>query len=355
MKKFALIIVINMLIINFSFAATQRQLIETKENLFLVQLNNLKVLKVEEEIDSGLVSKLTIIAKASSIFKCILFDSEEDKQGEKCLSNLKRRITTKTLKIEILPKETEIIDKDGQIAALEDLKKSTQINVYGYLSLTNTTNNLLEAITLKILSEKQTIKFTYKKNNNERYYENDYFRIPILPGWKVIPVYETIYVEGVAQKRLNETAINIIKNNYILYINSRVNQASGIEGGRFVEIAKGAPSADAVIQDYVQGECGFKDEVFLNSQLKRVDYYIDNQDNQEWCNKPTDKKTVWYLSYVTKKGGYINDYNEIKQRGWVVTMAYNSKNVNNLPLKESIKLKTMLKEMSFMVSNLTIK
>src|SRR3989344_220423 len=72
-------------------------------------------------------------------------------------------------------------------------------------------------------------------------YSNQYLTVTIPAGWS----YSTTQAG----------AINIIKNNYILYINPAASQASGVEGGRFGEIAGGAPSSDAVNNGAYPGSC----------------------------------------------------------------------------------------------------
>jgi len=186
---------------------------------------------------------------------------------------------------------------------------------------------------------------TQQKNQNT-VYENQYMKIVLLPGW-------TARKPG----RI-PTAVNITKGNYILYISTQASQASGVEGGRFDEIAMGAPSADAVVTQYPTPPCGRGESSPASDGHTRIDLYVSKADSksQEWCNAPLSGATVWYFSYITDAaGGYFNFYVPGQNRALVVTMAYRSKDVNRLPLKGSTELNSMLSEMTSIVRSLTIK
>lgn len=187
-------------------------------------------------------------------------------------------------------------------------------------------------------------------------YENQYMKITIPAGWTVTQATETVYVKDVLQKHPNPAAVNITKNNYILYINTQAQQASGIAGGRFSEIAQGAPSADAVIQIHPSSPCGFSETNPGFPDHPRVDLYVDSRSNRELCAHPSTKATVWYFSYITdRSGSYFNYYKEGEPLSFVITMAYNSKDVNKLPVKGSAELNTMLNEMTAIINTLEIK
>lgn len=173
-------------------------------------------------------------------------------------------------------------------------------------------------------------------------YKNNYFKLTVLPGWIV--------------KETNRgTAVNITKGNYILYINSQKLQASGVQGGRFAEIAMGAPSADAVIKVQPSSECGSAVKNQVKSGVSQVDLFVGPTDKTEWCNIPRDN-TRWYFSYITtQNGGYINYYNETKSSlGWVITMAYDTTDPNSLPVKGSLALNKAMSEMTSMVASLEL-
>ncbi|HEY6967873.1 MAG TPA: hypothetical protein VJA94_01610, partial [Candidatus Angelobacter sp.] len=132
----------------------------------------------------------------------------------------------------------------------------------------------------------------------------------------------------------------------------------GVEGGRFAEIAMGAPSADAVVTVYPSPPCGNGESSPAFDQHTRIDLYVSKADSksQDWCNAPSSGGTAWYFSYITDAaGGFFNYYVPGQNRALVVTMAYRSKDVNSLPIKGSTELNSMLSEMTSIVNSLKIK
>lgn len=185
-----------------------------------------------------------------------------------------------------------------------------------------------------------------QRNHQNRVYENQYMKVDLLPGWTA------------KNARSIPAAVNITKGNYILYINTQASQASGVEGGRFSEIAMGAPSADAVVPVQPSPPCGKAETGSAFDGRTRMDLYVSKADlkSQSWCNAPSGEATVWYFSYITDAaGGYFNFYVPGQGRALVVTMAYRSKNVNSLPVQGSIELNSMLSEMTSIVSSLKVK
>jgi len=197
----------------------------------------------------------------------------------------------------------------------------------------------------------------------EQVYETNYLKVMIPTGWTATIAKEM--VEEIVDEngnsisvQPNPAAVNITKDNYILYINTQAQQASGVEGGRFSEIAQGAPSADAVIKIHPTSPCGSSEKGSAFDQYQRVDLYVSSQEkNIETCNIPTGQKTVWYFSYITgnSKGGYFNYYTDASGKGLVITMAYDSDNVNQLPIKDSAVLTQMLETMTDIAATLEIK
>ena len=185
-----------------------------------------------------------------------------------------------------------------------------------------------------------------QQNNQHSDYENQYIKVVLPPGWTA------------KRAGRNRAAVNIIKGNYILYINTQATQASGVEGGRFAEIAMGAPSSDAVVTVYPSPPCGNAQSTPAFDRHTRMDLYVSKADSksQDWCNAPSSGATVWYFSYITDAaGGFFNFYVAGQNRALVVTMAYRSKNVNSLPAKGSTELNSMLSEMTSIVNSLKIK
>src|SRR3989338_6794435 len=154
-------------------------------------------------------------------------------------------------------------------------------------------------------------------------YSNTYMSVTIPGGW--------------SYSATQSGAVNITKDNYILYINPRAQQASGIQGGRYGEIAGGAPSSDAVNNlDAGNAPCTPPETHTTTGGYSRYDYYVSNTTKGEnACTSPSDGSNIWYFSYLSKDGGYFN-HTTAQQgtaEGYVITMAYNSKNVNALPKK----------------------
>ena len=200
-------------------------------------------------------------------------------------------------------------------------------------------------------------------------YENKFMKVTIPDGWTARQANRTVYYGTCVNKENcvttpkvepNPPAVNITKGNYILYINTQASQASGAEGGRFAEISMGAPSVDAVIKEQPTTICGISETYPAIIDHPRVDLYVGPQDNSKdtpWCTVPTNGSTVWYFSYITDKNkSYFNYYNKPNEAlGFVVTMAYNSKDENSFPVKGSAELNSMLDEMTGIVKSLEIK
>ena len=187
---------------------------------------------------------------------------------------------------------------------------------------------------------------TVQQSNQNTVYENQYMKVVLPPGWKA------------TRPRRIPAAVNITKGNYILYINTQASQASGVEGGRFAEIAMGAPSVDAVVTTQPSPPCGTQESKPISAPYTRGDLYVSKTDSkgQDWCNAPSSGATVWYFSYITDAaGGYFNYYVPGQNRALVVTMAYRSKNVDSFPLKGSPELSSALSEMTSIVNSLKIK
>lgn len=196
-----------------------------------------------------------------------------------------------------------------------------------------------------------------------RIYETSELAVTIPAGWTATEATQN----GIA----NPSAVNITKGSWILYMNVNASQASGVSGGRFAEIGMGAPSVDAVVLDE-PNECGTAKSTPAFGAFSRVDLSVSAADAQQWCSVPTNGKTVWFFSYLTKTGigGYFNDYVADQNPALVVTMAYEiddvkgmndlppdatNSGVNNLPEMGSADLNTALKAMTDIASTLTIK
>ncbi len=187
-------------------------------------------------------------------------------------------------------------------------------------------------------------------------FENDYMKLTLPEGWKAQVAPQKLYDNSdVPTTKPNPAAVNITKGNYILYINTEAQQASGITGGRFAEIAQGAPSADAVIISQPSPQCGTAEIETAFLDFKRADLFVSSQDKKDYCAVPTNGKTVWYFSYLTRGQGYFNYYKSGEAPALVVTMSYNSKTINNFPVKGSAELNTALGDMTAIAESLQLK
>lgn len=201
-------------------------------------------------------------------------------------------------------------------------------------------------------------------------FENEYMKLTVPAGWKLEELTQTLQDQQYdkttgATTKVGEPvttktgAVNITKDSYILYIHPHASQASGVTGGRFAEIAMGAPSADAVVTEQPSPPCG--QTVGGGSinipgvNLTRKDLYVSKADKKDYCAVPTTG-TSWYFSYITNsKGGYINYYKADELPGYVITMAYNTADVNALPQKGTAELTTALVDMTGIVKTLVLK
>lgn len=169
-------------------------------------------------------------------------------------------------------------------------------------------------------------------------YENSYLKIKIPTDW--------------TYSATPSGSLNITKGNYILFINPYFQQASGVQGARYAEIAQGAPGSDLVVKSYPADPCGSKETNELNS-LKRSDYYISSSETSENCNTPTTGEK-WYFSYVSDGNGYVTYYQD-STASYVITMTYKTTNVAGLPDKNDSDLKQRLDEMSEIIKTLELK
>ena len=200
------------------------------------------------------------------------------------------------------------------------------------------------------------------QNKSSSIYENEYLKVSIPSGWTAKEATETVVDNDVEQQVPNPAAVNITKGDYVIHINTQAEQASGVEGGRFAEIAMGALSVDAVITEEPGTSCGTEqgNDLAINGESHpRVDLYIsaNQQENKykTYCVTPTNGSTVWYFSYITNKDySNFNYYKEGEAKAFVITMYYNSKDINNFPVKGSTELNATLAEMNSIVKSLEI-
>lgn len=202
----------------------------------------------------------------------------------------------------------------------------------------------------------------------DQVFENEYMKVTVPVGWKLEELTQTLQDQKYNKDTSTTTkvgepvttktgAVRLTKDSYILYIHPQAGQASGVTGGRFGEITQEAPSVNAVITEWPSSPCGKEAVTQLANGWQRNDIFLTSADKKDWCNVPAAGKTVWYFSYfTTPKGGYINYYgSQDGPTGWVITMAYNTADVNTLPQKGTPELTTALTDMTGIVKTLELK
>jgi hypothetical protein len=188
------------------------------------------------------------------------------------------------------------------------------------------------------------------KESQQELVKNDYLEImiPKNSGWS--------YQES------GKGVLDIRKDGYVLHIDPNAAQASGVEGGRFAEIAQGT-AADLVQKMQPSEPCGSLERVNLSDKLDITSYYIGPNDASEnLCNAPQDSSTHWYFSFAaTPHSGYFGDLSffgvngEPGVRQFVVTMTYAASEIDKLPLKDSPQRLSIMKEVKDMLKTLNFK
>ncbi len=178
-------------------------------------------------------------------------------------------------------------------------------------------------------SQQQIEQQTQTTTNGQFLFQNKYLEMYIFEnsGWS----YEEI----------GDGVLNITNSGYVVQIKPNTVQASGVEGGRFSEIAQGT-AADLVLTMHPAEPCGFSEKTDLNNGLEMTSYYMDGNYATEFCNAPKDGKPRWYFSFVTNKGGgYFGDPAALgvnlkgQMRQFVITATFESSDINNLPTDNS--------------------
>jgi hypothetical protein len=212
--------------------------------------------------------------------------------------------------------------------------------------------------------------------SSTRSFENSYFKINLINGWTAVA----------AGNAVNITNANYINGRYILFINPLAEQTSGIEGGRFLEVAARAPGVELVSKpestSYSYPICTTANSpednrgIDFNSPgtgvTRHDEYIVGDYDSAQAvgnsCNMPTDAKIHWYFSYFMNYqnsiGGYFGNYIYDLPTSptfacypgngchFAITMTYKTDAVNNLPIKGSSDLGNALLEMSDMVTSI---
>ncbi len=212
---------------------------------------------------------------------------------------------------------------------------------------------------LEIKAIRDSFKFT---STQSQVYENQYMKVSIPTGWSY----------GATQNG----AINITKNNYVLYINPNTGGSVGpvddLSG-----LTNGSPSGDLVLktEPYRGVTCGDFAQSNVTSKLARFDGYINNngrkvEGGRVLCDAPATDNIVWYFSYITTvndKDNWIYIGNRCYMNGidssteacqsktFAITMSYKTNMINNLPSEGSSELQRMLGEMTNIAKSVQFK
>ncbi len=179
-------------------------------------------------------------------------------------------------------------------------------------------------------------------------FKNDYLEVEIPKSW--------------SYKETAEGALNIRKNNYIIFINPNTTQASGAPGGRFSEIAQGAPGTKLVMKKHPGPPCGESETEKITEKLEITHFYIDsNEEETTMCNVPSSNEPLWYFSYVTTIGdGYFGDASKFNSnfeelRQFVITVSYKTDNIEDLPQKKSVEHEKTMEEIISLIKTIELR
>jgi hypothetical protein len=166
-------------------------------------------------------------------------------------------------------------------------------------------------------------------------FSNQFLTISILPAWKAS--FE------------NQTLV-IVHGKYTLTINPMFTHASGVIGGRFLEIVAGMPSVDAVMHnvDFTAGgfDCWQTDKMVVTGTMSLVNLYTDKSKTGHGCVFPLDSQPAWCGSYLS---GHSSESD------YTITLAYEATDVNKLPKRNSQKLRVIFRDVVAMLKTLSLK
>ncbi len=169
-------------------------------------------------------------------------------------------------------------------------------------------------------------------------FDNQFLTMTILPGWTVGPSAD--------QK------LKLVKGKYLLTIDPIFTHASGVEGGRFSEIAVGMPSLDAVTGNVDQPASGGECALYPSQALKVTktialgNLYTDGSKMGNGCVLPTSSPPAWFGSFFSGEG---------PESEYTITLSYNTADVNSLPKRGSQELGQVFAEAVSMLKTLHLK
>jgi len=203
---------------------------------------------------------------------------------------------------------------------------------------------------------------------NGRAYQDDKISFAAPAGW-------TLAIDSSGNGGQPSGAI-LRNGKYILRLCTGCGQASGVQGGRFSEIAGMVQPRFRAVQP--APPCGAEAKSKVTGMLDRVDFWftrdphhVFNEDADD-CREPKTQATVWYGSYFTESctgakdaddcGGYFLHFPWLTGMGagssvdeMVFAMTFDETDLDALPHKDDPGLTKVLREASAIVKSIQYK
>jgi hypothetical protein len=168
--------------------------------------------------------------------------------------------------------------------------------------------------------------------------DNQWLTMTIVPGW--------------TKSSSADQRVNVRHGKYLLSIDPIFTHASGIEGGRFPEIAGGIASVEAVMRNVDQPASGDECSVsrphllVVNATISLDSLYTDSSKTQNGCVFPAGGQSVWFGSFFSGKS---------EKSEYTISLGYETGDVNALPRIGSPALKQVFAEVRAMLKTLVLK
>ncbi|HEY7097308.1 MAG TPA: IPT/TIG domain-containing protein [Terriglobales bacterium] len=169
-------------------------------------------------------------------------------------------------------------------------------------------------------------------------FDNDYLTIEVLRGWKTESVKEQV--------------VTLRHGKYLLEINPIFLHASPVEGGRFDELLGNKPSVNAVMQNIDRPAGGFEcsepkaKPTIVTKDMSLANLYTDSARTNYGCVFPRRGRSVWFGSAISGKAS---------ESDYVITLTYDSMDVNELPAEGSPELRKVFADVVRMLKSLHMK
>jgi len=191
---------------------------------------------------------------------------------------------------------------------------------------------------LSALSAAQNDQSRIVKSQTAEKFESPYFTMTIVSGWAVTPS--------------TDQRVRITHGKYVLSIDPIYTHASGVNCGRFGELANGLPSVGTVMANVDQPAGGFEcsqsssKPTIVNKDISLGNLYTDRSKSENGCIFPASGQTVWFGSFFCGEGS---------ESEYAITLGYDTDNVNELPEKDSAELKNVFIDVVEMLKTLDLK